>query len=134
MLAVGVAVNVVLTIAMATLLFAAMFKILPDAKLDWKDTWVAAVITAMLFVVGKTLIGWYLQHSQVGQGWASAAASMVAMLVWVYYSSLIVLFGAELGESWARIYGDSVEPEDWAVKKRIEKKIEKKSTPAGVTK
>ena len=70
----------------------------------------------MLFVVGKTLIGWYLQNSQIGSAWGSAAASMIALLVWVYYTSVIVLLGAELTQAWAREYGQGIVPEDGAVR------------------
>jgi uncharacterized BrkB/YihY/UPF0761 family membrane protein len=59
--------------------------------------------------MGKTLIAWYLQNSQVGSAWGSAASWMVALLVWVYYSSLIVLFGAELTQAWAKNYGHGIQ-------------------------
>jgi membrane protein len=106
----------------ATLLFAAMFKLLPDAKMRWKDVWVGAFITALLFVIGKTLIGLYLQNSDVGSVWGSAAASMIGMLVWVYYTSLIVLFGAELTQVWANDFGAGIEPARGAVRKVEEKR------------
>jgi membrane protein len=119
---VGIALNNVIAFVVATLLFAAMYKILPDAKTGWKDLWVGAAITAILFVVGKTLIGLYLQASDVGASWGGAAASMVAMLVWVYYTSLIVLFGAELAQVWANRFGGGIEPARGAVRKVEEKR------------
>ena len=122
LLVVGNVLNVVITLLLATLLFASMYKILPDAELCWRDTWVAAGTTAVLFVIGKTGIAFYLQNSQIGQGWESASASMVALLVWVYYSSLIVLLGAELGEAWAVHFGRGVQPEEGAVRKVVEKR------------
>ncbi len=118
----GVLLNSLVTFALATLLFAAMYKILPDADMSWKDVWVGAAMTALLFVIGKALIGWYLQYSQIGSSWGSAAASMVAMLVWVYYSSLIVLLGAELAQVWAKRYGHGIVPSKGAVRKIEEKR------------
>ena len=118
----GIVLNVVVTIAITTVLFAAMYKILPDATMRWKDMWIAAVITAILFVIGKTAIGWYVQHSNLGSGWGSAAASMVGMLVWVYYTSLVVLFGAEIAQIWAARYGAGIEPVRGAVRIKEEKR------------
>ena len=117
----GIALNVAATVAIATALFAAMYKILPDAKMRWKDTWVAALITAVLFVIGKTAIGWYIQYSNLGSDWGSAAASMIGMLVWVYYTSLIVLFGAEIAQFWAAEHGAGIEPARGAVRIREHK-------------
>ncbi|REK18814.1 MAG: YihY/virulence factor BrkB family protein [Planctomycetota bacterium] len=119
---VAIVVNNAVTIALATVLFAAMFKVLPDAKIRWKDMWIGALITAVLFVIGKELIGWYLQNSAIGSAWGSAAASMIALLVWVYYTSLIVLFGAEFTQAWARHFGQGIEPEKGAVRVVEEKR------------
>ncbi len=113
---IGALVNGIVTIGVATLLFAAMYKVLPDAKMRWRDTWVGAAMTAVLFVVGKLLIGVYLENSNIGSGWGSAAGSMIAMLVWVYYTSLIVLFGAELTQAWASRFGAGIEPSKGAVR------------------
>lgn len=121
-LVLGVVLNNLAVFALATLLFAAMYKILPDATMSWKDTWIGAGLTALLFVVGKSLIGWYLQKSDMGASWGSAAASMVGVLVWIYYSSLIVLFGAELTQVWAAEYGSGIEPAPGAVRNKVEEK------------
>ena len=118
----GVVLNNLAVLALATLLFAAMYKILPDAKMSWRDMWIGAGLTALLFVIGKSLIGWYLQSSDMGASWGSAAASMVGVLVWIYYSSLIVLFGAELTQVWAAEYGSGIEPAAGAVRKVEEKR------------
>ncbi len=118
----GYLLNNVVALVVATILFAAMFKLLPDAKLRWKDVWMGAFITALLFVIGKTLIAFYLQSSDVGASWGSAAASMVGMLVWVYYTSLIVLFGAEMTQVWANQYGGGIQPAPGAVRKVEEKR------------
>lgn len=113
---IGAALNGVVTIAVATLLFAAMFKVLPDAKMRWRDTWMGGAMTAVLFVLGKLLIGLYLNNSEIGSAWGSAAASMIALLVWVYYSVLIVLFGAELTQAWTSRFGAGIEPARGAVR------------------
>lgn len=110
------------SLMVATLLFAAMFKLLPDAKMRLRDVWVGAFITAILFVIGKTLIGLYLQNSDVGSVWGSAAASMIGMLVWVYYTSLVVLFGAEVTQTWIKDHGGGIEPAKGAVRK-VEEKV-----------
>ncbi len=112
----GVALNSIVTLAVGTLLFAAMFNVLPDARMRWRDTWVGAGLTAFLFVVGKALIGLYLNYADVGSAWGGAAAAMIALLVWVYYSVLIVLFGAELTQAWASRVGAGIEPEQGAVR------------------
>ncbi len=85
-------------------LFAFMYKMLPDAKIQWRDVWVGASITGLLFVVGKSLIGLYIGKSSVGSTFG-AAGSLVVVLVWVYYSSQILLFGAEFTQVWSRIHG-----------------------------
>jgi membrane protein len=119
---IGEVLNGGVTLIVATLLFAAMFRLLPDARMRWKDVWAGAFITALLFVIGKTLIGLYLQNSDVGSVWGSAAASMIGMLVWVYYTSLIVLFGAEMTQVWANEFGAGIEPAKGAVRKVEEKR------------
>lgn len=119
---VGMLLNIGLTLVVVTLLFAAMYKILPDAEMRWKDMWVASAITAVLFVIGKTAIGWYVQYSDMGSNWGDAAASMIGILVWVYYTSLIVLFGAEIAQYWAREYGAGITPSEGAVRIKEEKR------------
>jgi membrane protein len=116
MIALGIVLNNAAAFLVAMLLFASMFKVLPDADMAWRDVWVGAASTAVLFVVGKALIGWYVQHSDLASGWGSAAASMIGVLVWVYYSCLILLFGAELTQVWASKYGQGIEPSPGAVR------------------
>jgi membrane protein len=113
--ALGIALNNAAAFVVSTLLFAAMFKVLPDAKIAWKDAFVGAAFTGLLFVIGKTLIGLYLQNSNLASGWGDAAASMIGVLVWMYYSSLIVLFGAEVTQVWASEYGRGIAPAEGAV-------------------
>ena len=86
------------------------------AKMAWRDLWLGSAITAALFIIGKSVIAWYLQSSQVGATWGSTAASMVGILVWVYYSSLILLVGAEFTQSYAEIIGRGIEPTRGAVR------------------
>jgi membrane protein len=92
--------NEAATFLVITLLFAMMFKLLPDAKVAWRDVWLGAVLTAILFTVGKLLIGLYLGKSAVGSSYG-AAGSLVILLVWIYYSSQILFFGAELTHAMA---------------------------------
>jgi len=87
--------NLVVSLLVITILFAAIFKVLPDAQVAWREVWVGAVTTSVLFTVGKGFIGLYLGHATLGSPYG-AAGSVVVMTVWVYYASLIVLFGAEL--------------------------------------
>jgi membrane protein len=116
MLALGIVLNNAAAFLVAMLLFAAMFKVLPDADMAWRDVWVGAAMTALLFIVGKALIGWYVQHTDLATGWGSAAASMIGVLIWLYYSCLILLFGAELTQVWASKYGQGIEPSPGAMR------------------
>jgi membrane protein len=112
--------NFVVSFAVITLLFAALFKVMPDAKISWRSVWVGAAVTALLFVLGKFLIGFYLGQSNPGQAYG-AAGSLAVLLLWVYYSALILLFGAEFTETWAERRGEGIEPEPGAVRVRREK-------------
>src|SRR6185436_19349009 len=82
-----------LSFAVVVTLFAMMFKELPDARTRWRDVWLGAVLTAVLFTIGKWLIGLYLGHSALASGYG-AAGSFVILLMWLYYSSQVVLLGA----------------------------------------
>jgi membrane protein len=101
--------------------FAAIFKVLPDARVAWRDVWVGAGVTALLFVIGKFLIGFYIGRSNPGQAFG-AAGSLAVLLVWVYYSSMIVLFGAEFTEAWVERRGGVITPERGAVRVLEEKR------------
>ena len=117
----AIVLNSVASTVMATILFAAVFKVLPDVTMRWKDVWMGALMTALLFVIGKEIIAWYLQRSQIGFSWGSAASSMVSLLIWVYYSSLIVLFGAELTQVWSNRFGAGTHPTNGAARMVQEK-------------
>jgi membrane protein len=81
-----------------------IFKILPDVELTWRDVWIGAVVTALLFTAGKFAIGYYIGKSGVASAYG-AAASVVTILLWIYYSSLILLFGAEFTKAYAESRG-----------------------------
>lgn len=104
-----------ISFAVVTLLFALMYRYLPDAEVAWRDVWVGAVATALLFTVGKYLIGLYLAHSNPGQSFG-AAASVILILVWVYYSANILFLGAEFTEVWASERGGGIRPKENAVR------------------
>jgi membrane protein len=89
---------------MVTVIFAMIYKIMPRAKVQWRDVWVGAAVTALLFTVGKHLIGLYIGKSSVASGYG-AAGSLVVVLVWVYYSAQIFLLGAEFTWVYAKTYG-----------------------------
>jgi membrane protein len=108
------ALNFIISFGVITLLFAMMFKLLPDARVTWSDVWVGAAITALLFTLGKFLIGLYLGKSDVGSAYG-AAGSLVIVLLWVYYSSQILLFGAEFTQVYANTSGASIVPTEQAV-------------------
>jgi membrane protein len=101
------------SLAVLTLGFALLFKYVPDAEIRWSDVWLGGVVTAVLFTLGKTAIGYYLGQASVGSAYG-AAGSMVVLLVWVYYSALIVFFGAEFTQAWATRHG-GVAPQPHAV-------------------
>jgi membrane protein len=98
------AVNFAFSFAMVTVIFAMIYKIMPRAKVQWRDVWVGAAVTALLFTVGKHLIGLYIGKSSVASGYG-AAGSLVVVLVWVYYSAQIFLLGAEFTWVYAKTYG-----------------------------
>jgi membrane protein len=90
-------------------MFALMFKVLPDVTVQWRDVVAGALVTAALFVVGKVLIGLYIGHSALASSYG-AAGSLVAILVWAYYSAVIVFLGAEITQVWAARRGAAIEP------------------------
>jgi len=103
-------VNVLLSIVVIGLLFAVLFKFLPDARVAWRDVLLGGFFTSVLFTVGEALIGLYLGRTNVGSAFG-AAGSLVVVLVWVYYSSMILFFGAEFTQAYARLYGSRIVPD-----------------------
>lgn len=107
-------INLVLTFGITTLIFAVIFKVLPDAQIKWKDIMSGAIATSILFMLGKFAISFYIAKTNVGSTYG-AAGSIVILLVWVYYSSIILYFGAEFTKAYAVKYGSSIHPNDYAV-------------------
>jgi membrane protein len=129
------ALNFVVSFGLITVLFACMFKYVPDAKIGWRDVWFGAFVTSILFTVGKFGLGMYLGKSSIVSTYAAAGGLLIVVL-WVYYTSQIVFFGAELTQAYATAMGREVQPsrhaqwdeekvcaKEQAVKKREEKKI-----------
>lgn len=108
------ATDFVVSLTIFTLAFAAMFKWLPDADVQWRDMWTGAFATALLFMAGKFALGFYF--SRTGAGTYGAAGSFVLILLWVYYSAMILLFGAEFTQVWAKQRGGGVVPSKGAVR------------------
>jgi len=106
--------NSILSLAVITLLFGMMFKILPDANIAWRDVWIGAFITALLFTLGKFALGFYLGRSGVASSYG-AAGSLIVLLLWVYYSSQVVFFGAEFTQVYANRFGSHVTPSSNAI-------------------
>ncbi len=107
-------VDVLLSLALVTLLFALIYKFLPDVKISWSDVWMGSAVTALLFTVGKLLLGQYLGRSSVSSAYG-AAGSLVVILLWVYYSAQIFFVGAEFTKVFARRYGSAITPGEYAV-------------------
>ncbi len=108
------AVNLLLILTVTVMLFMIIFRILPDAIIAWRDAFIGAVFTGVFFMMGKLLIGVYLGHSNIGLMYG-AAASMMIILVWVYYSSIILYFGAEFTKSYAMRHGNGIRPNENAI-------------------
>jgi membrane protein len=106
---VGQLINIVISFGVITGMFAMIYRFLPDVELAWADVWLGAAVTALLFTVGKWLIGLYLGHSSVGSAYG-AAGSLAVLLVWLYYSAQIFLFGAELTKAYADRHGSRIVP------------------------
>ncbi|WP_431210533.1 YihY/virulence factor BrkB family protein [Puia sp. P3] len=107
-------VNLALVLAVFVLLFMIIFRVLPDATIRWKDAFIGAVFTALFFMLGKAGIGLYLGHSNIGLMYG-AAASIIVILTWVYYSSIILYFGAEFTKAYAMEHGYGIRPSSQAV-------------------
>lgn len=122
------AADIGLSLVLFGAMFAVMFKLLPDVRIRWRNVAGGALITAALFVVGKLLIGLYIGHSTVASSYG-AAGSLIAMLVWVYYSAIIVFLGAEITQAWAERRGEAIEPSPHA--RRVAHHTEEEAKGAG---
>jgi membrane protein len=107
--------NFIISFGVVMLLFALLFKILPDAKIQWKHLWWGSILTAFLFILGKTAIGFYLSKTNPGSAYG-AAGSIVLILLWVSYSSMIFFYGAEFTRAYADFFTGKVSPTEVAVK------------------
>jgi membrane protein len=114
-LVIALAVYLIFDFAVVVLLLAMIFKFLPDVKVQWKDVWIGAVLTAILFGIGKWLLGLYLGSGAAGSAYG-AASSLITLLLWVYYSSQILLFGAEFTQVYAKRAGRALKPSEYAVR------------------
>ena len=110
----GQLLNFALSFAVVTLLFASIYKFLPDVHIPWKNLWVGAGVTALLFNIGKFAIGLYLGNSTVGSTYG-AAGSLVVVLIWVFYSAQILLYGAEFTQVYSKYRGRPIQPSKHAV-------------------
>ncbi|MBW4537705.1 MAG: YihY/virulence factor BrkB family protein [Myxacorys chilensis ATA2-1-KO14] len=113
-LIVGKILNFVISFGVITFLFAAIYKFLPDAKIPWSNLWVGAAVTAILFNLGRFLIGLYLENGGVSSSYG-AAGSLVVILIWVFYSAQILLLGAEFTQVYSKYRGKPIQPSKYAV-------------------
>ena len=113
--AVALSVYLIFDFAVVVLMFAMIFKFLPDVQIRWRDVWIGAVMTAILFGIGKWLLGFYLGSGGAGSAYGPAS-SLITLLLWVYYSSQILLFGAEFTQVYADRAGREVKPDKYAVR------------------
>ena len=106
--------NLAITLLIIWFLFAIIFKVLPDAIIGWRHVGAGAFFTAVLFLLGRFGISFYIGRSNIGTTYGTAG-SLVALLVWVYYSAIILYFGAEFTKAYAVRFGDEIRPNDYAV-------------------
>jgi membrane protein len=107
--------NFFVSFGIVTLLFAMIFKILPDANIAWKDVWMGAAITAVLFDIGKFLLGFYLGHTSLASAYG-AAGSLVIILTWVFYSAQILFLGAEFTQVYVKKWSKEIVPAEYAMR------------------
>ena len=120
------ALNLAISVALIAALFAAIYKVLPDRHIAWRDVLVGALVTSVLFAIGKSLIGWYIGSGAVATSFG-AAGSLAVLLLWVYYSAQIFLFGAEFTRAWAGIPAEQPAPRGRAEAATTERPAQKKS-------
>jgi membrane protein len=120
--------DLVMSFGFVTVLFAMIYKFLPDVRIQWRDVWIGAALTSVLFTLGKFLIGFYLGTSGVTSAFG-AAGSLITVLLWIYYSSLIFFFGAEFTQIYASRYGSGVVPAENAVPIAAIPESEKRESP-----
>ena len=107
-------VNIIISLLVTMVIFAAIFKMLPDAKVKWANVWTGAFVTAIFFVFGRFLISFYLGHSRISTTYG-AAGSLIVVLLWVYYSAIILYFGAVFTHAYVKEMGGRIHPNSYAV-------------------
>ncbi|MFP4367213.1 MAG: YihY/virulence factor BrkB family protein [Bacteroidales bacterium] len=112
-------VNIAFSFAVLVLIFAMIFRYLPDTKINWNVTWAGAIVTALLFTLGRYIIGIVLGMTDIGVMYGTAGSAVVFIL-WVFYSSIILFFGAEITKQYAIYYNHDIRPKDYAVKIKIQ--------------
>jgi len=108
---IGQIISFIVSVLIVALMFTLLFKFLPDVKITWGDVWIGGLVTALLFTIGQLALGFYLSSGAVGESFG-AAASFVIILVWIYYSTQILFFGAEFTQVYTNKYGSRVRPEE----------------------
>jgi membrane protein len=106
--------NIVITLLVTSFLFGIIFKVLPDAKIKWRDVIVGSVVTAVLFMLSKFAITFYIGRSNISSAYGTAG-SLVVLLLWVYFAAIILYFGAEFTKAYATEYGTLIRPSKYAV-------------------
>lgn len=114
--------NSIFSLAIITVLFAVMFKILPDTRVKWHSVWIGAFLTSLLFVLGKSALGLYFGTANPGSGYG-AAGSIILILIWTSYSSMIVFFGAEFTKVYSDYYDGEIQPAENAIKSDTVKNV-----------
>jgi membrane protein len=122
--------DVVISFVGVTALFALIFKVLPDVKIGWRDVWLGAAFTALLFTLGKFLLGMYLGRASVGSAYG-AAGTILVILLWAYYSSQILFFGAEFTQVYAKSFGTRITPSEQAQPVTAEARAQQGMPPHG---
>jgi membrane protein len=110
--------NLILTLIISWIIFAVIFKVLPDAIIRWKDVMMGALVTSILFILGKFAISIYISQAKIGSTYG-AAGSLVILLVWIYYSSIILYAGAEFTKSYALKFGAEIRPNEYAITNEV---------------
>jgi Predicted membrane protein len=116
------AANAIVSLVVLAVLFAAMFKFLPDAEVRWRSVWVGGIATAILLELGKLLIGLYLAHSNPGSAFGTAKV-LAVILVWLYYAGILILFGAEFTQHYAEAHGHPIGPKHGAIMIEWQEKV-----------
>jgi membrane protein len=125
------AMNILISVAVITVLFAFIFKYLPDAQVQWRNVWIGAFVTSILFTIGKTLTALYIAKSSVASSYG-AAGSLVIILLWVYYNSQILFLGAEFTQVYSKLRGDSPTTSEDEEKEDPEDKIERRKAESEI--